>query len=150
PLWELYSACQRGAQAPSRSQISAARRRIDWRAIDAGPRCIRLAPGRSITLNGIVQGYAADLAVDALAQDGVTDALIDAGEDGALGSNRYREPWRVGIQHPRDPTALIGVVPMDGRFLATSGDYSTHFTDDFSVNHIFDPRTGVSPPALSA
>lgn len=149
PLWELYSVCQRNARAPSQSEVNAARRRIDWRAIEAGPRRIRLAPGTTITLNGIVQGYAADLAFDSLAQDGVTDALIDAGEYGALGSNQNGERWQVGVQHPRDPTALIGVVPMDGRFLATSGDYSTHFTDDFSLNHIFDPRTGVSPPALS-
>ena len=39
---------------------------------------------------------------------------------------------------------------MDGRFLATSGDYSTSFTQDFALNHIFDPRTGASPPGLSS
>ncbi|MBV8209828.1 MAG: FAD:protein FMN transferase [Burkholderiaceae bacterium] len=149
PLWELYSACERQRRTPTRDELSAARRRIDWRAIEAGPHHIRLAPGTSITLNGIVQGYAADVAFDSLAQDGVADALIDAGEYGALGSNRFGKPWRVGIQHPRDRSALIGVVPMDGRFLATSGDYSTSFTDDFTLNHIFDPHTGVSPPRLS-
>jgi len=39
---------------------------------------------------------------------------------------------------------------MDGRFLATSGDYATPFTDDFVHHHIFDPRTGDSPGGLSS
>jgi thiamine biosynthesis lipoprotein len=56
----------------------------------------------------------------------------------------------VGLRHPRDPAAVIAAVPMDGRFLAISGDYATTFTDDFSSHHIFDPRTGRSPSGLSS
>ena len=37
-----------------------------------------------------------------------------------------------------------------GNALAVSGDYATTFTADFSVNHIFDPRTGRSPAAWSS
>ena len=39
---------------------------------------------------------------------------------------------------------------MDGRSLATSGDYETYFTPDFIHNHIFDPATGDSPKALAS
>jgi len=150
PLWELHSDCQRRGCAPDPEQLAQARGRIDWRSVDVRARRVTLAPRTSITLNGLVQGYAADLAFDSLAQHGVTDALIDAGEYGALGASPSGGAWRVGIQHPRDTSGLIGVVPMDGRFLATSGDYSTHFTDDFVSHHIFDPHTGVSPRALSS
>jgi thiamine biosynthesis lipoprotein len=150
PLWELHLGCQRRGKAATREELAQARARIDWQQIDVSARRISLAPGMSITLNGLVQGYAADVAFESLAHDGVQDALIDAGEFGALGSNPSGQPWHVGIQHPRDASALIGVVPMDGRFLATSGDYSTRFTDDCTLNHIFDPHTGVSPPALSS
>jgi thiamine biosynthesis lipoprotein len=150
PLWELHLDCQRRGCAAGPRELAEARSRVNWNAVDADRRRVRLAPRMSITLNGLVQGYAADLAFDALAQDGVLDALIDAGEYGAVGSNPAGRPWRVGIQHPRDPIALIGSVPMDGRFLATSGDYSTHFTDDFKLNHIFDPHTGVSPLRFSS
>ena len=56
----------------------------------------------------------------------------------------------MGIQHPREPDALVGTVAMDGRFLATSGDYATAFSADRLYHHVFDPRTGVSPPRLSS
>jgi FAD:protein FMN transferase len=150
PLWDLNIRCQRRGCRPTVDELAQARRRVNWRSIDLGPRRIELPPGMAITLNGLTQGLAADLAFDALAQDGVQDALIDAGEYGARGHAPSSGPWRVGIQHPRDPTALIGVVPMDGRFLATSGDYATRFTDDFSSHHIFDPSTGRSPGRLSS
>ena len=39
---------------------------------------------------------------------------------------------------------------MDDRFLATSGDYETKFSEDFLSNHIFDPATGRSPTTLSS
>jgi thiamine biosynthesis lipoprotein len=103
-----------------------------------------------ITLNGVAQGYAADLALAALRAGGVQDALIDAGEYGAEGERQAGRPWTVGIQHPRDPAAVIAAVALDGRFLATSGDYATPFTDDLVSHHVFDPRTGRSPTALSS
>jgi thiamine biosynthesis lipoprotein len=42
------------------------------------------------------------------------------------------------------------VLAADGRCLASSGDYATHFTDDFSQHHIVDPHTGTSPTELAA
>jgi thiamine biosynthesis lipoprotein len=150
PLWHLHLACQRRGRRPDRDELARACARIDWRALDVSARRAGLPPGMAITLNGLAQGYAADVALDALAQEGVHDALIDAGEFGAQGCRPSGGPWRVGIQHPRNPAALVGVVPMDGRFLATSGDYATAFTPDFASNHIFDPRTGHSPSGVSS
>jgi thiamine biosynthesis lipoprotein len=149
PLWDLHHQCQQLGRRPSRDQIDRACQRVDWRSVDLDARGVTLAHGASITLNGLVQGYAADVAFSRLADDGITDALIDAGEFGSLGSGPAQRPWRVGIQHPRIAQALIGAVRMDGRFLATSGDYATRFTDDYSSHHIFDPHTGESPAAFS-
>jgi thiamine biosynthesis lipoprotein len=42
------------------------------------------------------------------------------------------------------------MLEMDGRCVATSGDYATAFTADFSRHHIFDPATGASPSELAA
>jgi thiamine biosynthesis lipoprotein len=151
PLWNLYVECKRRGRMPTANEVAQARSLVDWRAIEVSPRRITLGrTGMSITLNGVAQGYAADLALAALRERGVHDALIDTGEFGAEGERRPHQPWTIGIQHPRTADALIATVAMDGRFLATSGDYATPFTDDFAHHHIFDPHTGDSPLDLSS
>jgi FAD:protein FMN transferase len=151
PLWTLFADCRRAGRLPSRPEIASARARVGWARLEVSPRRIALgAAGMGVTLNGIAQGYATDLALAALAARGVRDALLDTGEYGAEGARTPSRPWMVGVQHPRDPGALLGAVAMDGRFLATSGDYATTFSDDRLYHHIFDPATGVSPPALSS
>ncbi len=151
PLWSLFVACAREGRLPARDEIARARSLVGWTALEVSPRRIALGrPGMSITLNGIAQGYAADVASAVLRERGIADALIDTGEWGAAGSRQPRRPWTVGIQHPRDPAALLGAVAMDGRFLATSGDYATPFSTDRRYHHVFDPHTGVSPPRLSS
>jgi thiamine biosynthesis lipoprotein len=62
-----------------------------------------------------------------------------------MGNKPSREAWTVGIQHPRMEDAYVALARLDGRCLATSGDYATSFTADRRDNHIFDPRTGRSP-----
>jgi thiamine biosynthesis lipoprotein len=151
PLWRCHLAGQRRGVLPTAAEIAAARALVDWRDLEVTRARVRLArPGMGITLNGVAQGYAADLALEALRDHGVQDALIDAGEHGAEGSRQPGQPWTVGLQHPRDPSAVLAAVAMDGRFLATSGDYATAFTADYASNHIFDPRTGRSPSGLSS
>ncbi len=151
PLWLLYIACRREGRLPSAAEIAGARALVDWTALEVSPRRVALGrPGMGITLNGVAQGYAADLALAALREHGVEDALVDTGEHGAEGARQPGEPWTIGLQHPRKPDAVIGAVPMDGRFVAVSGDYETPFSEDFRFHHLFDPHTGVSPPALSS
>jgi FAD:protein FMN transferase len=150
PLWTLFVACARERRLPSRAEIARARSLVGFGGLEVSPRRLSLRPGMSITLNGIAQGYAADLAKRILRERGVHDVLVDAGEWGAEGARQPGRPWTVGIQHPRDPSALLGAVAMDGRFLATSGDYETPFSDDLLYHHIFDPHTGVSPTRWSS
>jgi FAD:protein FMN transferase len=151
PLWTLFSACARAQRLPSADEIARARSLVGWTALEVSARRVSLGrAGMGITLNGIAQGYATDLACAVLRERGIHDALVDTGEHGAEGARQPGRPWTVGVQDPRDPAALLGAVPMDGRFLAVSGDYETSFSEDRLYHHVFDPRTGVSPPEVSS
>ncbi len=151
PLWELFSSSSRRGELPTDEQVSAARESVDWRAIEIGRDRIRLrAPVRAVTLNGIAQGFAADRAVAALRQHGIEHALVNSGEVGCLGRKPGGEDWTVGVQHPRVADAYVSLAALNGRSLATSGDYETKFSDDFSKNHIFDPRSGQSPTEIAS
>ena len=141
PLWEL--ARSGNSRAPALPLVG-------WQRIRMDADGITLGAGMAITLNGIAQGYALDLARAALQARGIRHALIDTGEFGALGAAEGGRPWMLGVRDPRRQNAHAGFLPMDSRAVATSGDYETAFMQDFSKHHIFDPATGDSPSELAA
>jgi thiamine biosynthesis lipoprotein len=151
PLWQVFERAQRQAGLPSQAAVLQARARVGWQGLEVAPHRIRfLQPGMAITLNGIAQGYAADLVRSQLQACGIEHALINTGEWAALGQPDARQGWALGIANPRDERRLIASLQMDGRSIATSADNQTSFSHDFRNHHIFDPRTGYSPPELAS
>ena len=142
PLWHAANAQQPALQALPR---------VDWRKLDVSDRELRLREtGMAITLNGIAQGYGADQALAALKRHGIRHALLATGELASLGTNEAGDPWSLAVRDPRNENRFAQVLAADGRCLASSGDYATRFTGDFSQHHIFDPHTGASPTELAA
>jgi len=142
PLWHAAN-----AQQPVRQALS----RVDWRKLAISDSELRfLETGMAITLNGIAQGFGADQALVALKRHGIRHALLDTGELASLGTNEAGYPWSLAVRDPRDENRYAQVLAADGRCLASSGDYATRFTDDFSQHHIVDPHTGTSPTELAA
>lgn len=151
PLWDLFSRAHAEGRLPTQGDIAAAKSLVDWRRLDVNRQRVRLhGPGTAITVNGVAQGYAVDLAVDALRSRGVRHALLDTGEFGAMGRKTHDQAWVLGIGHPRQHDAIAAIVSMDGRNVATSGDYATFFSPDYRHHHIFDPATGDSPLELAS
>jgi thiamine biosynthesis lipoprotein len=151
PLWELYFAAQKNGALPRQDEIGRAREKVNWRDIEVSDETIRFAhKGLAVTLNGIAQGFAGDCVMNVLQRHGIVHALVNTGEVGSLGCKENGQPWRVGIQHPRQADAYVAVADLRGRCLATSGDYAASFTPDRVHNHIFDPQTGGSPRHFSS
>lgn len=100
-------------------------------------------PAVALDFGGYLKGVALDRAAAILRGQGITDALINIGGNVmALGSKAGR-PWRVGIQHPRQPGPLATVELADGEAIGTSGDYQRYFElDGRRYPHLLDPRTG--------
>jgi thiamine biosynthesis lipoprotein len=97
-----------------------------------------------IDLGGIAQGFVAGCVADTLRARGITRFLINVSGDVFVGGERPGGgPWRVGIQHPRQPDSLLATTPMRWHAVTTSGDYEQYFVvDDVRHHHIFDPRSG--------
>jgi thiamine biosynthesis lipoprotein ApbE len=102
-----------------------------------------------IDLGGIAKGYGVDRAVEALRAWGVTSALVNVGGDlYALGSSEDGDEWEVGIRSPEDPSRLKGVIRIEDRAVATSGDYERFFDyGDRRFHHRqIRARRAASPP----
>jgi thiamine biosynthesis lipoprotein len=156
PLWLAFTQAKAQGGLPDPAALAEARALVGWRDLTASEEAVRLLrPGMAVTLNGVAQGYAADRALAAVRRHGIEHALIDAGEFDTLGrkprgENPEGEPWVLGVRHPRAHDALAARLALEGRALATSGDYETFFTPDFLHHHIFDPATGDSPTELAS
>jgi FAD:protein FMN transferase len=156
PLWLAWQAAQRAGRLPTADELGTARAQCGWRALEVSKTRIHLRkPGMALTLNGIAQGFASDLARAALQAHGIEHALINTGEWTTLGRSPDATPWMLGVASPRanksDPAhALIAKLATDGRAIATSSDAHCSFSADHRHHHIFDPHTGYSPRELAS
>ena len=94
--------------------------------------------GMSLDLGGIAKGYAAQKVVDQLAEQGLSQVLVDAGGDMVLGAAPPKQGgWRV--EFPDGAVHHLANVAV-----ATSGDrYQYLEVDGVRYSHILDPGTGL-------
>ena len=121
--------------------------------IDAAPRMADLViDGRTVSsrnpmvqidLGGYAKGYALDRAAAILREMGIANALVNIGGNVIALGAKGEQPWRIGIQHPREPRPLATLPLYDGEAVGTSGDYQRYFElDGERYAHLLDPRTG--------
>lgn len=86
------------------------------------------------------KGRLVDLVAQTLGDAGVRRFVVDAG-----GDLRHHgdEPLRVGLEHPFDPTRVVGVVELRGNALCASALNNRAWGD--GLHHIIDARTGTPP-----
>jgi thiamine biosynthesis lipoprotein len=108
-------------------------------------------PAVRLDLGGYAKGYALDRAAALLRSQGVKGALINIGGNILAIGNRFGQPWRVGIQHPRKPSAIAALELGDGEAIGTSGDYQRFFElDGKRYCHVIDPKTGYPVEGVQA
>ena len=156
PLTKLWRTAVESDRLPTPEELAAALALVGYDKItlDSAKGTITLSqPGMSITLDAIVKGYAADLALEAIRQQGVRAALLDLGGDiVCFGAPPAQEFWRVGIQNPFKPAtvpmetysdSLLATIKLTDAAVATSGNYQRTFeVQGRAYSQIFDPRTG--------
>lgn len=153
PLMNLWRTAVKRDTLPSADQIATTLQAVGYRNITLDPQARTITfsqPHMSITLDAIVKGHAADIAVDAIRQLGVSAALIDLGGDiVCYGAPPGRSAWNIGIQDPFKPASspkggpYLAIIALTDAAVATSGNYQRTFTiQDQTYSQIIDPRTG--------
>ena len=159
PLWQAWDGARLAGRMPSAPALAQALGLVGWRGLEVGADHVRLRRrGMGLTLNGIAQGYAADLARERLRAHGIEHALLDTGEWAPLGRAPGDLPWTLAVADPRaemgsaasEAAHAVVALCAEGRSVATSSDAHTTFTADRRHHHIFDPRIGESPTQLAS
>ncbi|MCC5988715.1 MAG: FAD:protein FMN transferase [Pararhodobacter sp.] len=140
PLWALHAESHARGHAPGEEEIAARMGRIGWQRVRFDTGAIAFArPGMALTLNGVAQGLIADKVADLLADEGLSDVLVNTGEFRALGGHPHGGDWPVTLA---DGNPQPGRVALRERALASSGALGTTFDTEGRFGHILDPRTG--------
>lgn len=108
-------------------------------------------PSVQLDFGGYAKGLALDLAMQELKNQGIRNALVNIGGNIIALGRRGDRPWRVGIQHPRQPGAIAELDLHDGEAIGTSGDYQRYFElEGRRYCHIIDPRSGYPAQGMQA
>ena len=151
-LTRLWRTARRDGRLPSQQELAKQKEssglgRLEW---DWEQRRVRSPFPLSLDFGGIAKGWAADRALEILAQRGMASAFVDLGGDLALGDPPPgRAGWRVAIA-PLEKTLLDPQTPVPRYIevancgIATSGDTEQYVEiDGVRYSHILDPRTGL-------
>ncbi len=91
-----------------------------------------------INLGAIAKGYAVDRMFEIIKSYGFERFLINAGGEIKCTGRE----WEIGVQHPRKKDRISGVLKINDRAIATSGDYERfRIKNGKRINHIFNPTT---------
>lgn len=101
--------------------------------------------GMRIGFGGIGKGYAAEMAKNLLAANGVKSGIINASGDlTAWGLQPSGQPWRIGISDPDRPEKIFSYLDISGKAVATSGNYEKFvMIGGKKYSHTIDPKTGL-------
>jgi thiamine biosynthesis lipoprotein len=104
-------------------------------------------PGIYLDFSAIAKGYGVDVVGEFLKAKGIENFLIEiGGELVARGVNEKGELWKVGVNRPvesANATDLIGIIALQDRGMATSGNYRNYYVkDSVKISHTINPATG--------
>jgi len=146
-LGRLWGYSGENGVVPSKDEIKKTLPLVDYKKVfvDEKTGTVFLkTKGMTINLGGVAKGYIVSKAVETLKKNGVTEGIIKAGGDMVAfrTTGGSREPFKIGIQHPREKK-LLGVAHVTNGAVSTSGDYERFFMiAGHRLHHILDPKTG--------
>jgi FAD:protein FMN transferase len=110
-----------------------------WDRIEIRDDRLRLPDGVGLDLGGLVKGWTADLAAEAVVAAGLPWAIVNAGGDLRIAGEA--PPREIGIEDPDDRREVLCVVRIDGGAIATTSVTQRRWGPD--LHHLIDPRIGL-------
>lgn len=145
PIMDAWGFGGDAYRVPAQSELDALLPKVDAGSLSVEGTSAALATsGMAVDLGGIAKGYAADRAVQLLAEHGITSAILNLGGNiTVVGTRPDGNPWRVGVKDPNQLESYVCILALTDETLSTSGAYERFFEEDgVTYHHIIDPATG--------
>jgi FAD:protein FMN transferase len=114
-----------------------------WERIEVREGRVRLPDGVALDLGGLVKGWTADLAAEAVIAAGLPWAIVNAGGDLRIAGDA--PPLEIGIEDPDDRREVLCLLRVEGGAIATTSVAQRRWGP--GLHHLIDPRIGL--PAVT-
>jgi thiamine biosynthesis lipoprotein len=147
PLIRAWGFHRRQGRVPSIEELESLRPKVGMQHVKLDPRARTILfdrEGIEINLGGIGKGYAIDRAIEHLAPQGLTAALMGAGQSSirAVGDAPGNMGWPIDLADPFLPARRLGQVQLIDAGLSTSASSEQYFEHEGKkYGHLLDPRT---------
>jgi len=144
PVVKLWGFAGGKEKVPSDAEIKKAHGLVGYKmiTIDTKKSTVTLAKkGMVLDFGGIAKGCAIDSARPIFQKYKIKNVMISAGgQVYVTGKNPKGKDWSIGIIHPKERGALLGVFDAAYKCVATSGNYERFFKEKGKLyHHIFNP-----------
>jgi len=150
PLKQLWKKAEKEQKYPQEEALKEALQKMGMQHLhlsqEEDSTVIFNNPSLQFDFGGNIKGYAVDKVSSILQEKGVFALLVQCGgEIQTFGVNKNSQPWKIGIQHPKDMEKIFGFVSSNlGMRVSTSGNYRQAIRiGDKEYYHIFNPKTGL-------
>lgn len=151
PLVKLWGFEDGKYYVPSDEEASAAmlQRCFDKMVLNSFPSSgsysVTFPPLAQLSFAAIGRGSAAEYAISAMRQAGVTSGIVTMnGNVQTLGLKPDGSKWTVALQDPSNPENYLGIINVGETAIVTSGAYQRNFSDMYgnTYHHLLNPSTG--------
>lgn len=148
PLINLWGFdVEKMVEFPSDQVIQLAQQQVGWESLLLDEETSRIKKQKPLTINlsAVAKGYGVDQVALLLEEQGINNYLVEiGGEIRVKGHNSRQQLWRIGVESPSFlQSGVQEVIQLDGKAVATSGDYRNFFErDGVRYSHTIDPETG--------
>ena len=110
----------------------------------SGSFAVSFPAGTEISFGAVAKGCAADNAVAAMRNVGVTSGIVSLGGNvQTLGLKPDGSSWNIAVQDPNNTASFLGVVTVGETAVVTSGTYQRFFMQNGKkYHHLINPETG--------
>ena len=149
PVVKLWGFVDSRYYIPTNEELSATivKRAFDKMVLTSYPATgsysVSFPAGTEISFGSIGKGCAAENAIDAMRQAGVSSGIVSLGGNvQTLGHKPDGSNWTVAIQDPNDTSTWVGTLSVGETAIVTSGSYQRFFEYDGNIyHHIINPMT---------
>ena len=140
-LWGLHD--NKVEKIPSLAEIEATQQLVNYRNIEIEGNCVKIESGQEINTGSFLKAYAIDQILEKLKNDGITDAMINAGGSTIVGINDIEHPnWKVNVPDIAENTDLFQLKLKNNCFSTSAKNTYSNIIEGKEFGHIINALTG--------